>query len=177
MYLELESVMPKMNLSRMKKETSREGPINRIIDFWQGFRKGNNTKSNIFIPTAALQLFTHINKIAPKNHLVLADFDSFIMPNPCVSGINAPIVTNKLTDPSSWDTFPTYLVPRGLADICFPTNFYFLEHAYRKIAGKDCQTLKNMEVFDEYAVSSWCETRNGFNPMKEEYINTSFLLS
>lgn len=72
----------------------------------------------------------------PNHHLIFADFDSFIMPRVSVKGINAPIVTNKLSKPSNWETFNTYMVPRGQADICFPSDFYFLSHAYSKIAKK-----------------------------------------
>jgi len=36
--------------------------------------------------------------------LILADFDSFIMPrNGCLKGINAPMVTHKLKDPTYFD--------------------------------------------------------------------------
>jgi len=31
-----------------------------------------------------------------------------------------------------------------------------------------------MEMF---ALPVWCQTRNNYNPMKEEYVNTSFLVT
>lgn len=60
----------------------------------------------------------------------MADFDSFLMPRKSIKGINAPLVTNKLKDPTQWETYDTYLVPRGEADLCFPVDFFFLKHAY-----------------------------------------------
>ena len=46
------------------------------------------------------------------------------------------MVTHKLKDPEKWKTYDNYLVDRGAADICFPTDFYFLQHAYQQITGK-----------------------------------------
>lgn len=155
----------------------RQGILPRIVEGWRSLTGRGKSTNNIFIPTATLQLFSHLNKILPNHHVIMADFDSFIMPKVCVSGINAPIVTNKLSKPSEWETYDTYLVPRGTADICFPTNFHFLKHAYHKLTGKNPRILKNYEMFDEFALKGWWETKNGFNPMREEYVNTSFLIS
>lgn len=30
---------------------------------------------------------------------------------------------------------------------------------------------------DQYALESWAQTQNNYNPMKEEYVNTSFLVT
>ena len=102
-----------------------------------------------------MKLFKHLNHVLPKHHLIFADFDSFIMPRKCVNGINAPLVTNKLAGPSDWDSYDSYLVPPGVADICFPSNFYFLQHAYGLLTGKEAQYMKNVEMFDKFAVSTW----------------------
>jgi hypothetical protein len=63
----------------------------------------------------------------------------------CLKGVNAPMVTHKLKDPTKWETFDTYLTPRGHADICFPTDFFFLQQAYTYITGKEAQVYKNKE--------------------------------
>ncbi len=89
--------------------------------------------SNIFAPTCALKLFKHLHEHLPEHQMILADFDSFLMPKNSIKGINAPLVTNKLKDPTQWQTFDTYLIERGAADICFPVDFHFLRHAYQKI--------------------------------------------
>lgn len=91
-------------------------------------KQGKTTNyNNVFAPTAALQLIRQVNRVAPDHTLILADFDGFMMPfSGCLKGLNAPMVTHKLKDPTKWETFDTYLTPRGHADICFPTDFFFL---------------------------------------------------
>ena len=91
-----------------------------------GSKKRDTILNNIFAPTSTLQLLQRIQKLVPNHSLILADFDSFLMPAGSIEGLNAPMVTNKLKDPTQWKTFNTCLVDRGSADICFPTDFYFL---------------------------------------------------
>jgi len=74
------------------------GLIKRIIDIF----KSRPAEENVFAPTAALRLFRQVNKIAPNHSLILADFDSFIMPRGSIQGENAPMVTHKLKDPTEW---------------------------------------------------------------------------
>jgi hypothetical protein len=90
-------------------------------------------QSNIFAPTAAVKLMRHIADNIPDHCLIMADFDSFLMPKNSIRGINAPLVTNKLKNPTEWKTYDTYLIERGAADICFPTDFHFLKHAYNRV--------------------------------------------
>lgn len=116
LYLDLQARIPPMDHISIAKEIDREGIIPRIMNSWRNFI-GTNSQQTIFIPTATLQLFSHIGNIMPRHHLVFADFDSFLMPRKCVQGINAPLVTNKLAAPSDWESFNTYLLPPGTADI------------------------------------------------------------
>jgi hypothetical protein len=104
--------------------------------------------NNIFAPTATLKLFQQLKKVVPNHSLILADFDSFMMPRGSVQGENAPMVTHKLKDPTEWTTYETYLCERGHADICFPTDFYFLQHAYQQITGHQAQVYKTKEFVD-----------------------------
>jgi hypothetical protein len=80
-------------------------------------------------------LIKHISENIPDHSLIMADFDSFLMPKNSIKGINAPLVTNKLKDPTEWQTYDNYLIERGAADICFPVDFHFLKHAYQRISG------------------------------------------
>ena len=57
-------------------------------------------RNNIFAPTGALRILKHIKEYIPDHSMILADFDSFIMPTNSIKGINAPLVTNKLKDPT-----------------------------------------------------------------------------
>ena len=77
---------------------------------------------------SSLTSYSHQGKYYTLHEL--ADFDSFLMPKNSIKGINAPLITNKLKDPTEWQTFDSYLVERGAADICFPVDFHFLKHVY-----------------------------------------------
>jgi hypothetical protein len=71
------------------------------------------------------------------------------------------------------------LVPRGAADICFPVDFHFLQHAYSRITNQrlSANVYKTHEFVDSFSLKSWCTTQNLFNPMQEEYFNTAFLVT
>jgi hypothetical protein len=69
------------------------------------------------------------------------------------------------------------LVPIGIADIFFPTNFTLLRRAYEDICGRPCQTELQREFLLKYARNQArdTETRNGDNPMIDDYSNMSVL--
>lgn len=73
----------------------------------------------------------------------MADFDSFLHEMKGIKAKNAPVVTKKQGKPEDWTTFNDYLLPRGEVDICFPSDFRFLAHAYKKITKKPAFVLKN----------------------------------
>jgi hypothetical protein len=104
--------------------------LKRISDMLAMIRHRESINSNIFAPTAALKMIKHMKQYIPYHSLIMADFDSFLMPRNSIRGINAPLVTHKLKDPTKWKTYDNYLVPRGEADICFPVDFHFLKYAY-----------------------------------------------
>ena len=133
-------------------------------------------KSNIFAPTAAIYLFQHLHKIMPNHQIILADFDSFLTDDK-IKGINAPLVTDKLEKPTEWENYDDYLIPRGQADICFPSDFQYLQHAYSEITSQPCSVYKNKDFVDMFALESWATTKNNYNPLREEYMNTSLLVT
>ena len=90
--------------------------------------------------------------------MIFADFDSFLMPKGSIRGQNAPLVTHKLKDPTQWTTYDNYIIERGHADICFPVDFQFLQHAYKEITGKDSLVYKTNEFVDMFSLESWCTT-------------------
>ena len=106
----------------------QQGIFKRLQDLIM--RSSETSSNNIFAPTASIKMIKHIAETIPDHNLILADFDSFIYPRNSIRGINAPLITNKLKDPTKWQTYDTYLVERGAADICFPVDFHFLRHAY-----------------------------------------------
>ena len=146
---------------------------------WDDYRFRKQIGSNIFAPTAALFLFSHLQKFIPNHQIILADFDCFpeALSKNSILGQNAPLITNKLAEPTEWKTYDNYLIPRGAADICFPSDFEFLQHAYENITGQPAAVYKNKEFVDMFALESWATTKNNYNPMREEYVNTSFLVT
>lgn len=141
------------------KVLKHDGFFKRVQDMFRLYNdKEKVIQSNIFAPTAALRLINHIAEHIPDHSLIMADFDSFLMPKNSIKGINAPLVTNKLKDPTQWDTYDHYLLPRGAADICFPVDFHFLRHAYQKITGLQANVYKTSEFIDQFALQSWGST-------------------
>ena len=120
--------MPEMDHISATKLFRQQGVFKRLQDLLMRSKETSN--NNIFAPTATLKMLKHIIDTIPDHSLILADFDSFIYPRNSMRGINAPLITNKLKDPTKWQTYETYLVERGAADICFPVDFHFLKHAY-----------------------------------------------
>ena len=63
----------------------------------------------------------------------MSDFDSLISP---ISGINAPIVSEKGQQSPQKKDYSTYLVDRGTADIFFPVDFHFLKYLHNVVLGE-----------------------------------------
>ena len=81
----------------------------------------------------------------------------------------------------------TYLVPPGSADIFFPVDFGLSARLYAA-AARDAtgdaapqvttQVLKSREFFETYAnVGQTACSGGGYNPLLEDFSNTSFLLA
>lgn len=118
--------MPELDSVTAQKRLKSEGIAKRLVDLFRDMtrsKKKETLDNNIFAPTVTLQLFQNLKRIAPNHSLIMADFDSFIMPRECVRGTNAPLVSEKIEDSPHKDT---YLIPRGHADIYFPSDFFFL---------------------------------------------------
>jgi hypothetical protein len=174
-FVELYENMPSMDHISASKVLKSEGFFKRLQEVVRSYT--SQVPDNIFAPTASLRLIQHIASNIPDHSLVMADFDSFLMPKNSIKGLNAPLVTNKLKDPTEWKTYDTYLIERGAADICFPVDFNFMQHAYQKITGNQATVYKTSQFVDQFALASWATTQNLFNPMRDEYFNTSFLVT
>ena len=100
----------------------------------------------------------------------------------------------------------TYLVPKGVADIFFPTDFSLLARLYRDAAqraqqhhqqsqqsqgpkagagslaaarqAQRAQHMKTAEFMQRFAAGEAARggTQSGYNPLLEDYTNTSFFL-
>ncbi|KAG6620787.1 putative S-adenosyl-L-methionine-dependent methyltransferase MidA [Phytophthora cinnamomi] len=152
-----------------------------------------------FIPTGAMQLLNTLRTAFPKHHLIAADFDSLPAPNlddkspikaiehplsptATSSGTlfagNAPLVASKVTGVTK--DHDTYLVQGGIADIFFATDFERLKKAYCSALQRqpeEVSVVKSSEFLKEFADVQKTKTITRYNPLLEDYSNTSFILS
>ncbi|KAF4137322.1 putative S-adenosyl-L-methionine-dependent methyltransferase [Phytophthora infestans] len=155
--------------------------------------------SSAFIPTGAMQLLNTLRTAFPKHHLIAADFDSLPAPNldenspvkaiehplsstATSSGAlfagNAPLVASKLTGETK--DHDTYLVQGGIADIFFATDFSRLKKAYCSALERqtdEVSVVKSSDFLKEFADVQKTKTITRYNPLLEDYSNTSFILS
>jgi hypothetical protein len=92
--------MPEMDHVQANKKIKSEGLIKRIIDVFAMAKYKDTITNNIFAPTKAMEMINHIKDQIPDHTMIMADFDSFIMPKNSIRGINAPLITHKLKDPT-----------------------------------------------------------------------------
>jgi hypothetical protein len=60
---------------------------------------GQAAHNAVFLPTGALQLFTAMHSSLQRHHLIACDFDSFASADVQVGGVNAPIISGKVSAP------------------------------------------------------------------------------
>lgn len=136
-----------------------------------------DSNSNIvtYIPTGAFLFLKFVKRFFPRHHLILSDFNSI---QGAGVGINAPlvqrIVGNTVVEKAS------YLdAPLGTFDVFFPTNFTLLSHLYEIVTGcteNDRQVVSTkafMKLNGDYKLT---RTRLGYNPLLEDFANTSFFI-
>ncbi|XP_019094998.1 PREDICTED: uncharacterized protein LOC104762742 [Camelina sativa] len=107
------------------------------------------------------------------------------------SGERAPLVSTKKDGCSS--DYSNYLDAKGDADIFFPTDFWLLERMDHYCSGwrkteKDgtpskkgrkrrTLTLDTSAFMDEFGLPSKTRTKDGYNPLLDDFKNTKFYLS
>ncbi|KAL4445616.1 hypothetical protein ABPG74_006167 [Tetrahymena malaccensis] len=160
-------------LDHIEEEKNIQGGIIQNVIRWL-FKQ---PKDNMFIPTFCLKVLKHINSNIPNHNVIFADFDMLKTAESAKMGINAPIVSQKLSKSHEKKDFSTYLVQRGQADIFFPTDFRLLSHLYKQVCNKKGKALKSYQFMDIYSKEKWAETKSGYNPLKEDFENTSFFIT
>lgn len=133
--------------------------------------------TNVFLPTYYQLVLENLKKNIPNAHLILADFDLLQSAKSTKTGIFAPTVSKKLEGSDEKFDFDNHLVPRGEADIFFPTDFRLITELTTSTLGGRGRFLKSFEFFEEYGGVSWGKTVSGYNPLKEDFWNTSFFVS
>eukprot|EP00742_Colponemidia_sp_Colp-10_P001435 GILJ01001544.1.p1 GENE.GILJ01001544.1~~GILJ01001544.1.p1 ORF type:complete len:412 (+),score=59.00 GILJ01001544.1:95-1330(+) len=136
---------------------------------------GKEKETCVFLPTACLQFVRALHKNIPQHKLIFADFDE--LPTTGINGRNAPIVSRKGAKPEETFDYDTYLVPRGSADIFFPTDFELLKLMYQNVTGRPALVVKSKDFMQNFALVHRTSTMNGYNPLLEEFPNTSILIS
>ncbi|CCI42830.1 unnamed protein product [Albugo candida] len=152
-----------------------------------------------FVPTGSMQLLNTIKSCLPKHRLIAADFDSLPSPNldssstkkplyhplsptslsdGTLHAANAPIVASKVQGETV--DYDTYLIQKGDVDVFFATDFNRLKNAYCRIMGRPSDSVsivKSSSFLKEFADIRKTKTITSYNPIIEDFSNTSFLLS
>ncbi|KAL5998530.1 hypothetical protein ACLOJK_009473 [Asimina triloba] len=120
------------------------------------------------------QLLEVLQSALPKMSLIASDFS--YLPDVKISGERAPLVSTK-----------------GDADIFFPTDFWLLERIDHFCSGWSNQnpdskssnsvkrrrtiTLDTAAFMEEFGLPSKTRTKDGYNPLLDDFKNTKFYLS
>lgn len=141
-----------------------------------------------WLPTGSLKLMEALHGTLPKMSLIASDFS--YLPDVRIHGVRAPLVSTKI-DGHSID-HDSYLDAKGDADIFFPTDFWLLERIDLYCSGWRKPTQENpvkegkkrrMIILDtsafmeEFGLPSKTRTKDGYNPLLDDFKNTKFYLS
>ncbi|THG01599.1 hypothetical protein TEA_010035 [Camellia sinensis var. sinensis] len=126
-----------------------------------------------WLPTGCLKLLEVLHGALPKMSLIASDFS--FLPDVKVPGERAPLVSTK-----------------GDADIFFPTDFWLLERIDHYCSGwlklqKDKSSNKGKKrrtimldtssFMEEFGLPSKTRTKDGYNPLLDDFKNTKIYLS
>lgn len=142
---------------------------------------------HVFIPTSCFNVLKTINKYFLNSSILMSDFDFLPIPNLTKAEFkekddlrqygqlkgckNFPLVASASTD------YASYLIETGNVDIFFPTDFQLLNELFLKSNLKkkvSSRVYKPIDFLSEFGDLSKTKTRTGFNPIIEEFTNTSF---
>lgn len=135
------------------------------------------SEDNVFLPTYTYRMLRKLNSTIPRANYIFSDFDLLRESPFSLAGVNAPTVSTKLENSSEKKDYDSYLVDRGAADIFFPTDFRLLKLMYEDISKKESTYLKSYQFVEQYSEKNWATTKSGYNPLKEDFFNTSFFVT
>ncbi|GAV67676.1 Methyltransf_28 domain-containing protein [Cephalotus follicularis] len=165
-----------------KNNTSRSSITKRI---WS---KIFPRPQRCWLPTGCLRLLEVLHEVLPKMSLIASDFS--YLPDVTIPGERAPLVSTKKDGCSS--DYSTYLDAKGDADIFFPTDFWFLERIDHYCSGwlkqdkektskqgkkRRTITLDTSSFMEEFGLPSKTRTKDGYNPLLDDFKNTKFYIS
>lgn len=141
-----------------------------------------------WLPTGCLKLLEVLHGALSKMSLIASDFS--YLPDVTIPGERAPLVSTKKDGTSS--DHSNYLDAMDDADIFFPTDFWFLELIDHYCSGwlkpgKDnlpkkgkkrrTITLDTSSFMEEFGLPTKTRTKDGYNPLLDDFKNTKFYLS
>ena len=158
------------------KET--ETPQNALLRFIDSIRRKTATGYQLYLPTGFLKLTEHITRNFNNPKFLLSDFSS--LPNSTRFAdrricLNHPLLSTKLEKSEEhldYDSIET--AEFGKCDIFFETDFELAGRILENFGGR-YRVSKPAEFFGEFGRAKWAETQSGYNPMKEDFLNTRFL--
>jgi hypothetical protein len=138
---------------------------------------------NVWLPTGVLTLYDKIINSFPKHKLILLDFD--FLPNNVYrkdyKGKNAPAVysikENTFETLTHKSIFASINTEKRPVNIYFEVDFNLLRFIYMIKAKRTANIMKFPQFMNDNALSEWCDSLSGFNPLTDSHKNLSFLLS
>jgi hypothetical protein len=139
-----------------------------------------------FVPTGALKMLRSVVQAFPNHRLIVADFDYLPPPqrsshsflaDGSLDAVNSPLVSGSIPGTNETVDHFTYLTNPGSSDIFFPVDFATLKEMYRLVCNRKAQVMKSSAFLHSHADLQQTRTRSGYNPLLEDFTNTSFLLS
>ncbi|KAG6549180.1 hypothetical protein Mapa_009165 [Marchantia paleacea] len=140
-----------------------------------------NASELLWIPTGCLKLLETLYSARPNMTLIASDFS--FLPDVKVAGEGAPLVSSKKGGVNK--DHGTYLEAKGHADIFFPTDFSVLQkldhhcsaaNGYSKTSRRS-SIVNSAQFMDLFAETGKTLTRDGYNPLLEDFSNTNFYIS
>ncbi|KAK9825352.1 hypothetical protein WJX81_001851 [Elliptochloris bilobata] len=152
----------------------------RLLDFAVGEPGARGGDEIMYLPTRTLALLDALSTALPSHTLLAADFDA--LPDTSLPGAYAPLVATTVG--GSTRDHASYLLPRGSADVFFPTDFGMLARLYEaaaraaptQLAGVNTQHMKTVEFMKRFANLPATTTQSGYNPLLRDFTNTSFFV-
>jgi hypothetical protein len=56
-------------------------------------------------------------------------------------------------------------------------NFNLLAEMHKSIIGKSATVVKSYDFMSEFGFENWAQTKSNFSPIREDFGNTSFLVT
>ncbi|KAL2631104.1 hypothetical protein R1flu_015790 [Riccia fluitans] len=163
-------------LQIMRDGTTQKTSIFRTLK--NSVSKLLSTSELLWVPTGCMKLLETLYSARPNMTLIASDFS--ILPDVKIAGEGAPLVSSKQGGVNR--DHGTYLEAKGHADIFFPTDFSVLQKLDQHIAAttgasRRSSIVNSAQFMDLFADAEKTLTRNGYNPLLEDFSNTKMFLS